>query len=93
MAEIKRKIEPQPMLPIVGVFHSSEGDYEGYVGWCYQHPVSDDEVPELVHNALYSFDDPNQPGGIGELYRGDVIERVRVRVEEGVAYWVINTAT
>ncbi len=91
MAEIKQKIDPQPMLPIVAFFHSSEEDYEDYIGWCYQHPV--DEMSELVYNALYAFDDPNQPGKVGELYRGDVIERVRVRVEEDIAYWVINTAT
>jgi hypothetical protein len=90
MSEIKRKIEPQPKLPIVGIFHSTTEDYEDYYGWCYQNPESDPEMPKLVYNAPHTFNDPNQPDNIGGSFEGKTIKRVRVQVESGIAYWIIT---
>ena len=82
--QIKREIKPQPRFPIISFF-SEEG------AWCYQSPESFDDMPELTYNALWHFEDKNQPGQVGDFYQnGGIIESVKVIIENGVAYWVID---
>ena len=87
--EIKREIKPQPELPIVSFYRCDE-EYDDVSGWCYQAPH--DNGYGMTWNEPHIFDDPDQPGRKGDMYMGHIIERVRVRVEAGIAYWIVTVS-
>ena len=93
MAEIVRRVDPQPPFPVIGFFHGTTEYGDDDNRWYYQHPESDDKMPELVFNASYPFKDENQPGYKGDLYDGAIIEKVGLKWEadEKAYYWVIVT--
>ncbi|MCP4537726.1 MAG: hypothetical protein GY832_11310 [Chloroflexi bacterium] len=92
MSKIMQKIEPQPNLPIVSFFHGGD-EYEDCDEWVYQSPETDDESG-LTFNALHKFNDPNQPGKVGDLYDGFRIAHVGVQMscDDAAYYWIITIA-
>lgn len=88
VVQVRRKINPQPNRPILSCFRGEIEYGPGWEGWYYQSPESSDG---LTYNAPHPFCDPDAPGKIGELFDGEIIERVRVAIKKGVAYWLIDT--
>jgi len=92
MTQIKRKINPQPIMPILSLFRGEEEYGPGSEGWWYQSPETFDEAPKITYNAAHAFADPNEPGLEGHAYEGGIIESVEVGIEDGVAYWIVELA-
>lgn len=90
---VMRRIEPQPNLPIVSFFHSDDhdnDDAENRSGWMYQYRLCDPEFPDISFNATAWIADPKQPGRPGELYEGALIEKVKIVMTLGEAYWEVS---
>ena len=85
--EIIKKINPQPLKPVIAFFWGNDDGDESR--WYYQAPK--EVSPGSVFNKTMPFDDPNQPGKPGDLYNGETIEKVKVRHISGCYCWVINT--
>lgn len=87
---VKKKVDPQPLRPVVDFYYdiTDQGDHS----WFYQRPEFSDDMPELIHNASYPFEDENQPGNIGDLYEGKAIKGVSLlwEVAEESYYWWID---